>query len=462
MSSGKRVVVIGGGPAGVEAAVEAARAGAGVTLVTDQPPGGRATQSSLLPSKVWLHAAELRVLRAGGKAVGRASDDEMKALASDVALLIDRESKRQAQRLEDAGVRVVRGLGRFTSSHEVAVAREGKEEKRLELDKAIVATGSNPFFPPGFFGEEGGGPDGKMILAPRFLRTTTSLPKTLIVVGGGSSGAEAVHVFNRLGVEVTWIVDELGILPSFDRDSTDVLGGVLVERGVKLVSGKAALNVTVKAPTGPEAVHVELDGGRTYAAERAFVAIGRTTDLSRLDLGAAGLEVEHVIPVDGRMQTRVPHIYAAGDVTGAPISASRAAAEGWTAGRAAAGVEVPTLDHRTLVHACFTDPEIAKVGKLPAEAVRSGLATKVGTIALGDSLKGAMEGVGIDRHRPGLIRIALTEDDRIVGASAIGPRAAELLAPVALAIRAGVPGKTLASTFFAAPTLIESVSAALR
>lgn len=461
MSTTKRIVVIGGGPAGIAASIEAARAGAGVTLVCDAPVGGRATHASLLPSKMWLHAAELRALRAGGKPVGRASDAEMADLAKDIDQLAQRESERYSAHLESAGVNVVRGLARFVSSHEVSVAREGKDEKRIEFDKAVIATGSGPFFPPGFFGEATDFPDGRFIWAPRFLRSITSLPRTLIVVGGGSSGAEAVHAFNRLGVEVTWIVDDLGILPSFDRDLSDVLGGVLVERGVKLVQGKAALNV-IKKRDGDDAVHVELDGGRTYAAERAFVAIGRTTDLARLELDKVGLEVEHVIPVDGRMQTRVPHIYAAGDVTGAPISASRANAEGWTAGRAATGVEVPVLDRNALIHACFTDPEIAKVGKLPAEAVRMGLATRVATLALGDTLRGTMEGIGLDRHRPGSLRIALTEDDRIVGASCIGPRAAELLTPIALAMRAGVGGKTLASTFFATPTMGEAIGAALR
>lgn len=460
MSTTKRIVVIGGGPAGIAASIEAARAGAGVTMVCDAPPGGRATHASLLPSKVWLHAAELRAMRAGGKPIGRASDAEMADLSKDIDQLAQRESDRYAAHLEDAGVSVMRGLARFVSSHEVAISREGKDEKRIELDKAVIATGSGPFFPEGFFGEASF-PDGRFIWAPRFLRSITSLPRTLIVVGGGSSGAEAVHTFNRLGVEVTWIVDELGILPSFDRDLSDVLGGVLVERGVKLVQGKAALNV-VKKGEGADAVHVELDGGRTYAAERAFVAIGRTTDLQRLELDKAGLEVEHVISVDGRMQTRVPHLYAAGDVTGAPISASRASAEGWTAGRAAAGAEVPVLDRTSLIHACFTDPEIAKVGKLPAEAVRTGLATRVATLALGDLLRGTMEGIGLDRHRPGSLRIALTDDDRIVGASCIGPRAAELLTPIALAMRAGVGGKTLASMFFATPTLGEAVGAALR
>jgi pyruvate/2-oxoglutarate dehydrogenase complex dihydrolipoamide dehydrogenase (E3) component len=456
----QRVVVIGGGPAGIEAAVEAARCGAGVTLVSDMPAGGRATHASLVPSKVWLHAAELRAMRATGK-LGRASDAEMAALGSDVELFVSRTSERHAQRLEDAGVRTLRGRAHFASSHEIVLVREGKDDKRIAFDRAVIASGSNPSFPSGFFGPDAQGPDGHFILAPRFLSKVRSIPKTLVVVGGGTSGAEAAHAFSRLGAEVTWIVGELGLLPAFDRDLTDVLGGVLVERGVKIVQGKNALSIT-KVGQGDETIQVKLDGGRTYAAERGFVALGRRADLSGLGLAAAGLEAEGTIAVNERMQTAVPHLFAAGDVTGGELSASRSSAEGWTAGRGAAGAEVPPLDPQALIHAVYADPELAKVGLSPAEAVRHGRASRVATIALGDTLRGALEGIGLDRHRPGLLRIALSDDDRVVGATAVGPRAAELLAPLALAIRSGVPGKELASTFFASPTLSEAIGTALR
>jgi dihydrolipoamide dehydrogenase len=452
----KRVVVIGGGPAGVEAAVQAATAGAGVTLVSDMPPGGRSAEASLLPSKVFLHAAELRALRG---ATGRASDAELAAIRSDVELHQKLVVERAARRLDDAGVRLVRGVARFGSPHEVLVSREGKDEKKLALDAAVVATGSGPFFPPGFLGEAKM-PDGEVVLAPRALKALSSVPRTILVIGGGATGAEAAHLFQRLGSDVTWIVDELGILPSFDRDLSEVLGGVLVERGVKLVSGKRVTSVTVRREDPAHAALAALDGGRTYGAERAFVAIGRRADLSRLGLEAAGLSAPLVVDAWGR--TTVPHLFAAGDATGEPCLEGRAVAQGWTAGRAAAGLEVPPLDPSSLVHAVYTEPELAKVGLSPAEAVGTGRAVKVATCALGSVLRGQLEGVGIDRHRPGQLRIAVAADGQVVGASAIGPRAAELLAPLAVAMRARVPVQTLAATFVASPTLHEAIGAALR
>lgn len=452
----KRVVVIGGGPAGVEAAAQAATLGAGVTLVSDMPPGGRSVEASLLPSKVFLHAAEVRALR-GTK--GRATDEELAAIRADVEAHQKLAVERNARRLEDAGVRLMKGLARFTSPHQISVAREGKDDKSLPLDAAVIATGSGPSFPPGFLGDATM-PDGKIVLAPRALRALASVPRTILVIGGGATGAETAHLFNRLGSEVTWIVDELGILPGFDRDLSDALGGVLVERGVKLVSGKRVLSVKVQEGDPAHAAQAALDGGRTYGAERAFVAIGRRADLSRLSLAAAGLTAP--LTVDGHARTAVAHLFAAGDAAGEPCLESRAVAQGWTAGRAAAGAEVPPLDPATWVHAVYTEPELAKVGLAPADAVRTGRAVKVASCALGNVLRGQLEGVGIDRHRPGQLRIAIAEDDGIVGASAIGPRAAELLAPIAVAMRGGVPSKTLAATFVASPTIHEAIGAALR
>lgn len=452
----KRVVIIGGGPAGVEAAIEAAKHGAGVTLISDMPPGGRSAEASLLPSKVFLHAAELRALRG---ARGRATDADVAAIRGDVELHQKRVVERAGQRLEDAGVRLMRGVGSFAAPGEVRVVREGKDDKLVPFDSAVIATGSGPSFPAGFFGGAAM-PDGEVVLAPRALKMLRSVPRTILVIGGGATGAEAAHLFERLGAEVTWIVDELGILPSFDRDLSEVLGGVLLERGVKIVSGKRVTAVTVQPGDPAHAAQAALDGGRTYGAERAFVGIGRRADLSRLNLEAVGLSAP--LRVDGQMRTSVPNVLAAGDVTGEPISEGRALAEGWTAGRVAAGASAPNLDAGTLVHAVYTEPEIAKVGLVPAEAVRLGRAVKVASAALGNVLRGQLEGVGIDRHRPGQLRIAIAEDDRIVGASAVGPRAAELLAPIAVAMRGDVRASVLASTFFASPTLHEAIGAALR
>lgn len=453
-----KLVVIGGGPAGIEAAREASRGGAIVTLVTDGFAGGRATAASLLPSKALLHAAELRVLR-GQK--GLASLADVSAIIHDIDRLAAIETERQKRQLDDAGVSMVTGVARFVSPRELEVTREGKEPRRVPFDRAIVCAGSEPKFPEGFFGEAKG-PDGTLILAPRFVRKLRDLPKTILVVGGGATGAETACAMQRLGVEVTWIVDELGVLPELDRDVADSLADVLFERGVKVVHQKSVTSVE----PGPGGVLAKLDGGRTYGAERAFVAIGRRADVSRLGLEAARVAIEPRtggIAVDGRGRTSADGIWAAGDVLGDASIASAASAEGWTAARDATGREVPPVDRRSLVRAIYTSPEVAFVGMTSAEAAASGKSLRVRTASFAESLRGSLEGVGFDRHARGTLRIVLDEaNDTILGASAIGPRAADVLSPVGIAMRLGLTASALATVFLASPTLGELVPAALR
>lgn len=453
-----RIAVIGGGPAGLEAAREAARAGASVTLVADMPPGGRSVAASLLPSKGLLHAAALR-MRRGER--GLATPAEVAAIGADIDRLATLESQRLRRALEDAGVSLVSGVARFVSPRELEVSREGKPSRRVPFDGAIVATGSEPAFPPGFFGEAGR-PDGALVLAPRFVRGLRDLPRTMLVIGGGATGAEMVCAFVALGVEVTWLLDEWGILPELDRDVADSLGDVLMERGVKIVHQKRVLSVL----PGPGGVLAKLDGGRTYAAERAFVATGRRPDLGRLDLAAAGLAADPRtggLAIDARARTAVAGIWAAGDATGLGALANAAMAEGWTAARDATGRTAPPLDRRLLVRAVYTWPEVATIGLSAAEASATGAQLRIRVASFDESLRGALEGVGFDRHARGTLRVVVdAESDAIVGASAIGPGAADVLAPVAIAMRLGVKAHELAGVFLAAPTLGEIAPGALR
>ena len=330
-----RVVVIGGGPAGVVAAQEAARTGASVTLVHDMPIGGRAVHASMVPSKVLLHAAEARQARG---ASGLASPEEVQAVAIEIGRVTEERAERMRVALESAGVRVVAGAARLLGSGSVSVEIEGKPPRALPFDRVIIASGSVPSFPKGFLGAREM-PDGTHILAPRFVRTLASVPSTMLVIGGGVTGTEYVHAFMALGVEVTWILDEMGILPRFDRDLTDSLGDVIMERGAKIVHGKRVLAVTHDPKQG---VLATLDGGRTYAAERAFLAVGRKADTERLGLAEIGVETraDGSIVVDGYGVSSVPSIYAAGDAIGGAATQNRAEASAWTAARHATGQPV--------------------------------------------------------------------------------------------------------------------------
>ncbi|MBN8615899.1 MAG: NAD(P)/FAD-dependent oxidoreductase [Deltaproteobacteria bacterium] len=457
------VVVIGGGPAGMTAAIEATRSGRRVTLVTEAPLGGRAMNASLLPSKLLLHLAELRVRR-GER--GLASVATIADLTEGIDRTIAHQAMRASERLSDAGVSVVHGLARFTGPNELAVEREGGA-RAMTFSRAIVATGSVPSFPEGFFGDRLG-PDGEVIFAPRFVRTLRSLPRTMLVIGGGATGTEAVSAFVDLGVEVTWLLDDLGILPRFDRELASSLGDVLMERGVKIVHGKRVLSVTRDPrPDAPadQRVLAKLDGGRTYAGERAFVAIGRRGDVARLDPERVGLDVDvatGTLRVDAEGRTSAPHVFAVGDAAGPPFTANEAMARAYVAARRATDRDAPPSPRAARIEAVYARPEIARVGLTPQDAVRGGASFEVRVTTFESSLRGVMEGSGFDPHARGTLKVVLDAGERLVGASAIGPRASEVLAPIATAIHLGARAEDLRGLFLAEPTLCGLALDALR
>ncbi|MFN2279292.1 MAG: FAD-dependent oxidoreductase, partial [Candidatus Promineifilaceae bacterium] len=209
----KECVIIGGGPAGIEAAREAVKLGLDVTLVSAGEIGGRAGWHSLLPSKVWLAAAETAqelAAATGGEAASQEPPDIIERIAR-----VKADWNNQArQELEDAGVQIVYGMASFVSAEEVQVRDgEGNIAAAFSGKPVIVATGSAPFFPPGMK------PDGRRVIAPRLLSKLSKLPATMLVIGAGATGCEAAYLFNALGVQVTWIVDQFGILPLFPEQA---------------------------------------------------------------------------------------------------------------------------------------------------------------------------------------------------------------------------------------------------
>jgi pyruvate/2-oxoglutarate dehydrogenase complex dihydrolipoamide dehydrogenase (E3) component len=451
----KEIVVIGAGPAGCAAAIEAARAGCAVSLVAEEPVGGRATHASLVPSKVFLHAVAIARARAEGPI------PEAAAISAEIERVVELRAQQLRSTLDDAGIRLVRGVARFVGPDVIEIARAERAPERVPFDAAVIASGSVPFFPEGFFGSAPG-PDGARILAPRHLRSMRDLPRTMLVIGGGATGAEMVHALASLGVEITWLLDEYGILPGFDRELADSLGDVIMERGTKIVHGKRVLRVGADGA----GVIAALDGGRTYSAERAMIAIGRRADTGRLGLTDLGLALDPAtgaLDTDTQCRTAIPTILAAGDAAGRPFIASKAAIEGWAAGRNAAGGSAPELAARGYVETVYTDPEIAIVGLTPARAAAAKRAIDVRTIGFGESLKGTLADVGRDPHARGVLRVVVDPDSRVVlGASAIGPHAAEALGPIAVALRASMTLDDLGAAGLASPTFGELAAIAAR
>ncbi len=437
----KKIIVIGGGPAGIEAAKAAAKAGAQVTMISNGPIGGRAGWASLLPSKVWLTTADTLALFSEAGPLGITDVDELNLAVPAIVERI-REVKKswntqQKEQLAGLGVQFVPGTAHFESADTIQVVHEeGQEPTTLQADAFIVTSGSVPVFPPTMK------PNGKTIIAPRFASALEALPDSIAVVGGGATGTEFAYLFNRLGLDVTWVVDQFGVLPDFDPEAGRFMADTLVKRGVKLVEGQMASHIDQT----DEGIAVVLADGSRHTAEMAFLAIGRKADVAGLNLEAAGLALENgVVVVDEYGRSPQPHIYFAGDVTGPPMIANKATAQAWAAGQHAAGLAPAICPPEAVIGAIYTEPQVAQVGTLTGDSV------KTSQVLYSASLKAHLLPEG-----DGFVKLAYdANDNRILGAVAVGHHAADVLAPVAVAIRAGLSMQEFGVLCGAHPTFSE-------
>lgn len=446
------MIVIGGGPAGITAALEAANCGVQVTLVSAEPVGGRANWHSLVPSKVLLTAADHLGEAAHNPALGLAGappEPDLPSLRDRIADQARAWHQHHHALLEGRGVEIVSATARFVDAHRVELSREGTNAETMSFDKAVIATGSLPVFLPDIK------PDGNRVLAPRLAGKLAEWPAHMIVVGGGVTGAEFAYFFNRTGGHVTWVTDLPRLLPRVDADLSNALEKTLAASGVTIMTSASVEAVQPQA----EGVTVRLMDGRSLVGSHAFLAIGRRADTADLNLDAAGVEVTpEGIATDAFGRTSQAHIYAAGDVTGPPFVANRGQSQARVAARHASATETAGYRPETIIEAVYTQPQVAVVGLGESAAAAMGRAVRVFRAGCNEALKPRLAGAS-----EGFVKIVCDgEDGRVLGGGACCDRAAEVLAPVAVAIAGGTTFETLAALFPAYPTLSELPNIAVR
>ena len=446
-----RFVILGGGPAGAQAATYGARLGARVTLIERDIVGGAANLWDCIPSKAMI--ATGGALRFAQRMTGMGLDTsqasvDLDALRERIHAITNQMNRSWCELLESQGVRVIRGAGRLKGPHEVvAETADGVEE--VAADAILVSTGSRPRIP------EWGEPDGERVLTTRDAYPPRELPEHLVVIGSGVTGVEFVHMFSSLGSKVTLIVSRQQVLPSKDAEVAAALEEELLRRGVSLLKGARAEGIDRDG----NGVVVRCDDGRVARGSHALLAIGSIPNSDALNLEAAGVEVDGggYVPVNHHLQSNVPHIYAAGDLSGKLPLASVASMQGRKIAEHVMGLhtrEHRHLDYEKAASAIFTEPEIADVGLAEAEAFAMGRKIRVTKVPFASTAKAL-----INNNPQGFVKIVSDPATGVVlGGSIVGRHAAELISVIALAVTAGLKVTDIVESVLVHPSLAEALA----
>lgn len=449
------VLVIGGGPAGYMAAIRAGQLGKKALLVERSELGGECLNRGCIPSKALLHASELLYrLRSEGAEIGvRASDPsfDLTAAMRWKNSVVAKERAGVQALLKSAGATVLKGSVRFTGPRSAQLTAPDGGQERIDFASAVIATGALPIELKGFE------TDGKSVVNAWQLLDLPKLPKSILVLGGGVSGCELGEFLARTGVDVT-IVEMLSqLLPGMDGDLSRELSRTFEKMGIRALTSARATRLE-RRPDGLS-MTVEREGGsETLSAEMLFVTVGKRADSATLGLEEAGVQFDAktgFIPTNDRMQTNVAHIYAAGDVTRAPMLAHKAYREGLVAAEVIAGR--PTrFDYQTIPSVVFTEPELASAGWTLEEATGRGLPARAARFPLS-----ALGRAHANHATDGWVKVI--GDDAsglLLGVQAAGVAAGEFIGEVALAIEMGATVRDLASTIHPHPTFSEALAEA--
>jgi dihydrolipoamide dehydrogenase len=443
-----KLLVVGAGPGGYVCAIRAGQLGVDTVIVEKAKPGGTCLTIGCIPSKALIHAADeyarLGAMVAGTSPLGITASKPALDLSKTVAWkdhIVGRLTGGVAGLLKKAKVKSVQGQATFRDGKTVDVETEtGTQTIRAET--IVIATGSVPVELPSL-------PFGGKIISSTEALSLKAVPERLAVVGGGYIGLELGTAFAKMGSKVTVVEALDGILPQYDSELTGPVARRLGELGVEVLIGAKAKGLAGKAG----ALLVETAGKeRKIAADHVLVTVGRRPLTEGWGIDELVLDREgRAIRIDDQCRTSMRGVFAIGDVTGEPMLAHRAMAQGEMVAEIVAGHK-RSFDKRAIPAICFTDPEVVSVGLSPDQAAISGREVKVGSFPFRANGR-AMTLLGED----GFVRVVARADNHLVlGIQAVGEGVSELAAAFSLAMEMGARLEDIAGTIHAHPTLGEA------
>lgn len=450
-----QLLIVGGGPGGYVAGIRAGQLGIATVLVEGASLGGTCLNIGCIPSKALIHAAD-ELAHARKQMDGSPTGVRVSQAQIDIHHtvrwkdgIVQRLSSGVGALLRKAGVQVLKGWAHIDDGKTVTVRTAEGESVRVRCQHLLLATGSQPV-------ELSSMPFGGAIWSSTDALSPDVLPKRLVVVGAGYIGLELGMAYRKLGVEVTVVEAAQRILPSYDEALTDPVLAALKKSGVVL-----HLGCSVQGYDAQHGVHVRNAHADEFAlpADRVLVAVGRQPHTEGFGLESLLLDRHgRYVAVDDHCQTSMRGVWAIGDITGEPMLAHRAMAQGECVAEQIAG-QPRRFEPAAIPAVCFTDPEVVVVGRTPQEAHSSAMEVIEGVFPFAANGRAmTLEATG------GFVRVVARRDNHlIVGWQAVGQGVAELAAAFTQSIEMGARLEDVAHTIHAHPTLGEAVQeAALR
>lgn len=419
-----KLVVIGGGPGGYVAAIRGAQLGAEVTLIEKERLGGTCLNIGCIPTKVLLHSSELLNEIKEARTLGIEVNNEVKInwtqLQNRKNTVVNTLVSGVSSLLEHNKVKVINGTAAFEGKSSIKVTKDQGESENIQFDNVIISSGSVPFIPP----IEGRELEG--VIDSTGALSLDSIPKSMVIIGGGVIGIEFANIFNSLGCKVTVIEMLPYILPPVDREISEILKEKLKKDGIDIYNN---CKVT-KIENNNENLNVSFEEDNdklNIEAQKVLIAVGRRANISNLNLESTGVYIEKgCIWVNDNMETNIKGIYAIGDCTGKNMLAHVASDQGIIAVENIMGKN-KKMDYKTVPACVYTKPELASVGLTEEQTKEKGIDYKVGKFPLiynGKSL--------IMNDTEGFIKIIVDKKyEEILGVHILGPRATDLITEAA-------------------------------
>ncbi len=443
------LLVIGAGAAGNTAATTAAQNGTRVALVERDKIGGTCLNYGCDPTKTLIYIASLLHHAQHAEKYGLRIDDARSDWASVMSWVHQCINRIRGGTAEDAardlsskGIDVLMDEATFISPHELSIG-----DKSISAEHIIIASGGKNVVPP----IEGLHDVG--FISNVEAVSLSSLPRRLAVVGGGAIGMEFAQMFHRFGVEVTVLEHSPQLLDKEDREMADTLCKLLTQEDLRMETEVELVRIQRNSQGKCLTIRCGKREEEQLVVDEILLAIGRQPALAALHLEKAGVKTgKKGIEVDDTMRTNVPNIWAAGDVTGGYQFTHVAYEQGKLAAHNAFAQKPQPFDGSVIPWVTFTDPALSHVGKTEEQLREEKTAYRVERMYFKDVERAVAEG-----ETEGLVKLLVDQQGKLLGGHVLAPKAGDLLAPIILAMHAGISVETLASTIIPYPTMAEGV-----